>query len=275
MPFDFVAPDIPLVRVEARASDRPIVLVIDTGAVGPYPLFISEAFAADMQLALSAPITPARSTAIGPTRHNFRLARLPSFRLGPLALRDVEISVTGVVDSLSAATGRTVHAIVGYDLLKNHRVGLDYASKQISFDAPAPAAASLPLQVAPKRPITLVSARINGRGPFTLELDTGASASSFSPHAARRAGIKALGTGRMVGAGGAVTVRVGQAQVTWGPVSRALPMVNITDEVARVGQQSGTRLDGILGADFLLGTRLTLDYPAHRAWIEEVPTPQP
>jgi hypothetical protein len=270
IPFEFLAPDIPLIVLQGHADNLPVSVVLDTGAVGSFPLFLSEGTAGRLNLPLSEPVFPARSTSVGPARQSYRTTTLSAFRLGPLALQDATVSVTSVVDRLSAATGSRVQGIIGYDLLKDRRVSLDYTAKRVDFTAPVgPAEAALPFSVAPTRPITLVTAGINGAGPFTFEIDTGASASSLSPAAAKRAGVKAFGTGKLVGAGGAVTVRVGAARVTFGGVTRDLPMVNITPEIECIGKHSGIRLDGIIGADFLAGTKLTLDYPARRVWISE------
>ncbi len=101
----------------------------------------------------------------------------------------------------------------------------------------------------------LVSAKINGTGPVTLILDTGADRTMVTPEALSRLGISASGPRqhRVQGVGGTVdaaavwvdSVEVGEA--------KAGPLLVIVHD-AKVNQA-----DGLLGRDFLNNFTVTID----------------
>lgn len=109
---------------------------------------------------------------------------------------------------------------------------------------PVPRLTSIPFT--PGLPV-LVSARINGGGPVTLILDTGADRTMVAPQAFWRLGISAHNAGRykVKGVGGTVeadavwvdSVEVGEA--------KAGPLVVIAHDADLKGA------DGLLGRDFL------------------------
>ena len=269
IPFDFAPGAIPAVIVRGEVGrDSAGTVVIDTGAVGPYPVFLSEARARALGLKLSPPLPVTSSTALGAEPQTYRTAMLPIFRLGSVRLTNVTIAVTPVVDALGRAIGRQVDAVVGYEFLRQRIVSIDYARHLVDLAASDGATAdAIAFTVAPNRPVTIVSAQVNGIGPFALEIDTGASGTSLSPNAAERAQVRAEGQGTLVGAGGPVAVRIGRARIDFGSLGRELPVVSVMPEIAKVAAAAGVPIDGIVGGDFLAGMRLTLDYPAHRLWL--------
>jgi hypothetical protein len=88
LPFEFARPGLPLVVIErqAEAQGQPGVTLLDTGAVGPFPLFLGEGFARKLGLSLGPPVTPDAQTALGSGRVGYRTARLARFSLGPVEL---------------------------------------------------------------------------------------------------------------------------------------------------------------------------------------------
>lgn len=117
---------------------------------------------------------------------------------------------------------------------------------------PAPRVTSIPFT--PGLPV-LVSARINGGGPVTLILDTGADRTMVAPQAFWRLGISAQNAGRhrVKGVGGTVeadgvwvhSVEVGEA--------KAGPLVVIVHDADL------KRADGVLGRDFLDNFTVTIN----------------
>ncbi len=266
--FEPAAAAAPLMVVQGKIGDAAASIVLDTGASAPYRVFIGPSLAQRLTLALSDEITPPTDTAVGGERQTYRTARLPSFTLGPISLTDVEIAVVPMIDRMGAQIGRPVDAIVGHQLLRDRIVAIDYAARRVSLDAkPGEADAAIRFELARQKPLVLAVMTINGRGPFVMEIDTGATGTSLSPRAAARAGVKSLGHGQMAGAGGRIAVGVGRARASLGGVTRDLNAVAITPAIDSIAAAAGSAIDGVIGGDFFAGACLTLDFPQQRLWL--------
>ncbi|WP_165356451.1 aspartyl protease family protein [Sphingosinicella sp. BN140058] len=261
----------PVLLAEGRigAERRRVSVVIDTGATAHFPLFLSADLAARLRLRPSSEVFPFDSTAIGPERQSYRTARLDSFELGSVQLEDAEVAIAPLVDRLGQALRRPVDVIVGQDFLDGRVVAIDYRRRRLDLDASRPDAQPIPFRFAPARKLLLVEARVNGAGPFTFEIDTGSSGTLLSPRAAAAAQVVRRGEGVQHGAGGSVRVGIGSADVSFGGLTRSLHGIAISDTIEGVGAAAGSRIDGIIGFDFLAGTRLTIDYPGKRLWLAE------
>jgi predicted aspartyl protease len=269
IPFDY-PPVAPLIVVEGRIGGVPGSIVVDTGATPPFPLFISEDLARRLNLQLSAEVEVPSGTAIGPRRSTYRSATLASLDVGGIRMGPIQIAVLPMIDGMGPGLGRRVDAIVGASFLRGRTVRIDYERKQIDFAAaPGPAAGAIPFSFAPNKPVMIIDARLNGRIPVKLEVDSGASATSLTPGAARRARLRLRGGGVMTGAGGPIRVQVTSASVTFANLSRQLPLVSVSGEIDRIGREVGVPIDGILGTDFMQGRVLTIDFAARRLWLTE------
>jgi hypothetical protein len=101
----------------------------------------------------------------------------------------------------------------------------------------------------------LVSARINGAGPATLVLDTGADRTLVSPSALSRLGVSTEGAypgvvKGVTGVGYAHAVWVASLEVGEAKVG---PLLVIAHELGETG------VDGLLGRDFLAHFNVTID----------------
>lgn len=270
IPFEFASQQAPLIVAQGKAGEgqEDATVVIDTGGTAPFPVFISTAMASRLRLAQSEEITPADTTAVGPERQRYRTARLDRFDLGPVTLGPTQIAVLPMIDEMSAHVGRRIDAIVGYTFLQDRIVSIDYAAQQVDLAAsPGSNPQAISFTLAARKPMILVQASVNGVGPLTMEIDTGATATALSPSAAERAGIVTLGEGRQGGANGAIAVGVGQGTFAFGGVERALAPVAITEAMTPISAAAGTSIDGILGTDFFKGSRLVIDYPRRKLWL--------
>jgi hypothetical protein len=110
-----------------------------------------------------------------------------------------------------------------------------------------------------KNGLIFVDVRVNGASGLFL-LDTGAVASVFDPRFAEAAGVS-LGRAReIVGRGGDVAARQGEAvqlAIAGGPQAQISPVIT---DLSEPSAAMGVPLAGILGEDFLQGFVLTLDY---------------
>ena len=117
-------------------------------------------------------------------------------------------------------------------------------------------------------PETLVRVRINGLGPYTFFVDTGATVSIVSSALARKLHLPpAAGVVHGVGAGGAFSTRAARVAITVGDLSQDNVLVSVFD-VSQIEAALGP-VDGALGYNFLKAYRVTIDFPEHRLCLEE------
>ncbi|MCW3847144.1 aspartyl protease family protein [Sphingomonas sp. LB-2] len=270
LPFDMQAGQPPFVVVQAEAADdRPLAVLVDTGNGAPYDVLLSPAAAARMKT-VPAEGSDKSAAAIGAGPVTFAAQSVPRFRLGPVELRNASAGVSPAVDGVAKQVGRPIDAIIGHRFLAGRTIAIDYAAHRIDFAARVPGGEAIGFTLAPARPLTLVSVTINGHGPFLMALDTGASATLVSPAVARAAG---LGGGQQVslaGAGGLDSrgATLVQGRIALGPYARDGRNIGIADVIAPIQKAAGAPIDGVLGADFLAGMRITIDYGSNRLWIQ-------
>lgn len=98
---------------------------------------------------------------------------------------------------------------------------------------------------------------LNGRGPFLFIVDTGANRTVLSPETARQLGIDVDGSARAIVHGVTGSESAPLARVRELRVGR---IVRRDVEMPVVSSRVHAEADGMLGADNLAGTRLTVDF---------------
>jgi predicted aspartyl protease len=260
----------PLILIPARVNGiGPVPFLLDTGAG---PCLLSPELAARAKVAATGRMTA--TGAGGPVE--IELGTAEALAVGNAEVRDVPVAITEELARIGEAVGSPIEGDVGYEFLKDFRLTIDYDRSRVTLARPedrsgrAPAAGAVPFRLAAEeKPLVLVAVRLGEEGPFQFALDTGASMTVVSPEVARGLGAgdrrptKVLGGGgRVAGLSGAVArVRVGEHD------GREVGVV-IGPFLAPLGEAVGTRLDGILGYNFLRRFRVTIDYPARQLVLE-------
>ena len=141
-----------------------------------------------------------------------------------------------------------------------------YRSKaqRLSLPAAAPAQPELKTESSPKGPITipfspgspiLVNARINGVGPITLILDTGAERTMILPSVQARAGLSTENAPPSILSG---VTGMAYAQKAW-VNSIEVGEVKVGPLLVIVYESNLQGADGLLGRDFLASFNVTID----------------
>jgi predicted aspartyl protease len=270
LPFEIPSANVPFVVLEARVNSTRARVLLDTGAAAPFVALLSPGLAQRAGLVVSnAPSVPS-SGAVGQEQVGFTPAKLARFQLGPIKLTGVNVGVTAALDAISRQIGYTIDAIVGQEFIRGRVVSIDYRLRQVDFTAAVGKKdASIPFTIAPKRALTLVKVSINRRGPFLMALDTAASSTLLSPATAKAAGVEASQSVGLAGAGGIDKggAKLGAAEIGLGSFTRKRQNVAIADVLKPVELASGVALDGVLGADFLMAGKITIDYRTRSLWI--------
>src|SRR5205085_7620296 len=128
---------------------------------------------------------------------------VPEMTVGPVTLTNVRAGVTGAVDVVNRGFGMHLDGILGHDFLAGRVVAIDYPCRRVDLAAAPPRTTpTAGFALAPLRPLLLVQARVNRRGPFRLVLDTGSGNTILSPAAARATGSATNGRPSLARAGG-------------------------------------------------------------------------
>ena len=117
----------------------------------------------------------------------------------------------------------------------------------------------------------MVPTFVNGRGPYAFAVDTGASATVLSPRLADALGIERAEDTTMTGAGGILQATTGRvASLAVGAAAVNDLVVVFSDFMEPIGQAVGTRVDGVVGYNFLKAFKVTIDYPAAKLSLMRV-----
>ncbi len=126
-----------------------------------------------------------------------------------------------------------------------------------------PNTTSVPFRLASEdKPIILLEASVNGQGPFSFILDTGATVPILCLETAKKLGINPTSGKEDIGhaAGGQVqvslvslaSIKIGEAEVR-DLKAAVMDLVNLKQAIGD--------LDGVIGYTFLSRFRVTIDYP--------------
>lgn len=138
---------------------------------------------------------------------------------------------------------------------------------RVAQTAPAPSTC-VPMQLATTTlPLVLVKVRVNGRGPYTFFVDTGATVTVVGAPLARALHLPLLDTPvRALGAGGRFNARASYASIALGDVRQDRVVVGVVD-LAQIRGAVGP-VDGVIGYNFLRPYRVVIDYPGRNVCLE-------
>lgn len=269
IPFTVPGPDAPYILVEARLGGRgPFILLLDTGNATPFIVALSPDAA---RRAGARPGNGAPFISNGAVGGSVRLDpwTVPQLTLGPVTLDNVSAGVSDSVDRVRRGLGIRLDGIIGHELLASHVVAIDYPCRRVDFAAALPRTPpTANFAFAPRRPLLLVSGRVNGRGPWAFALDTGSGNTIISPAAARAAGVITTGRTELAGAGGVERDgRTGRADVSLGGTTPRRINIVVSGLIEQTGRVAGAPIEGIAGTQMFADGRLVIDYPGRRLWL--------
>jgi predicted aspartyl protease len=188
-----------------------------------------------------------------------------SLAVGDATESDVAVVITDGVERIGAVIGSKVHGALGYSFLKHFRMEIDYGARRIRLDRASgtPDPAGLPFRLAhPAKPIILVPAMVNGGGPHTFAIDTGASTTVIAPALAGTLGLTGSRVPAMTGGGGTVQAFQGMLRsLAIGNTRCENVTVMVADFLLMLAQAIQAPLDGIVGYNVLRMFRVGIDYP--------------
>jgi hypothetical protein len=261
-----------LVLLEARINDsQPVWFIFDTGA---------ESTVIDSQLAKTLRLKPAGrivGTGGAGTAEGIR------FRGVSLRLPNVEFSnltVYGLpLDFFSSPLGKKISGVIGYDVIREFVIEIDYAARKISFwkpesYQPSPAAEVFPLTFEENLPFMQASITVAGRAAISgkFEIDSGSTGAILfnTPFVKRHQLLKTISQTsetRIGGVGGTAQAFLGRVKTI------SLGRFAFENAIARFSQSTrgdyaSTKYDGLIGGEILGRFKTVFDYSRKRMMLE-------
>jgi predicted aspartyl protease len=198
------------------------------------------------------------------------IARL--LALGESQVENIQVAVTDELRRIGAVIGAQVEGNIGYNFLKNFSLTIDYQKKILRLPQAEQGAnktnsvaarAEMKFKLAhPAKPLVILPVSVNHQGPYIFAVDTGASTTVVSHELAEMLGIERTSIPELTGAGGTRQASTGVVEsLTVGDIEARNLAVVVADFLGLISQAIGTKLDGILGYNFLKDFQVTIDYP--------------
>ena len=253
----------PLMLVPVRVNEKgPFEFIVDTGAG---TTLLTPHLAESLQIKSTG--TKQGHTAGGSVQA--LLATADSLAVGEVREENLDVAIVDL-EPIARAVGAKIDGDLGYNFLRHFRLAIDYRALELKLDDPRrveyfgpPPRTEVPMRLAnPAKPLILIDAHVGGRGPFQFAIDTGTSTSAISAELALELGFAGTPVGP-VSTGGAPlqmsvarvpSLRVGACEV------RDLDVM-IGEFLTMLSRAAGSRLDGIIGYNFLRNYRVVIDYP--------------
>jgi len=121
-------------------------------------------------------------------------------------------------------------------------------------------------EFAKKAPLVVVEARLNSKGPFKFIVDTASSVTVVGREAAKALGIHQNSNSAISGCCSSKMLAVGSMQIGETHKSK-VPIV--LGNLSRLSEETGTRLDGIIGSPFMKDYQVVIDYPRREIAFEQ------
>ena len=253
----------PLILLPVQVNGRgPFEFILDTGAGTS---LLTPAVAQQLNLELAG--SKQGQTAGGPV--SVSLAHVESLRVGEMEVENVDV---GIVDlaPIARAVGANIDGDLGYNFLKDFRVTIDYRDCELVLADPKrietlgrATRTEVPIRLAnAAKPLILVDVHVNSRGPFQFAIDTGTSTTALDTQLAENLGLTTApvtpittgGAPLEVSAATLPSFQLGGAKIDNMPVIVGGLLEMLSSVV-------GTKLDGIIGYNFLRNYKVVIDYP--------------
>lgn len=266
VPFAF---DRTSVIIQVRLNGKgPFNMVLDTGSdVATIDLATAK------DLGLNLKLTGQQATGAGSEKSQIFLTQIPQVEIGGLASRNI-VAVAVDLSKSSQVLGKSLHGVLGYNVLKNRVVQFDYPKRVIRFysSSPYPKVAPtsnderrvvLPFRLRDDSPI-IDDVFVNGK-KITAVIDTGGGGTYFAlmPEAISSLGLaqemsQAEPDSRGVGVNGLISSRKGKIKtLRVGAIKIDSPTVIFYPKGAG---KDNRKFGGAIGNAFLQDFVVTFDY---------------
>jgi predicted aspartyl protease len=195
-------------------------------------------------------------------------SQLPSLTVGQETIESLPVSVTDL-SFLGRAMGVRVDGALGQSFLRHFAMTLDYATNVLTLKRPVGGTEralderEIAFQWANAEDLlVVVPVFVNEKGPYDFALDTGASSTVISLELAAEFGLATEKISQLTAGGGnGIVSRVQLGSLSVGAARQENLAAAASGFLTQLNAELGSKLQGIVGYDFLRHYRVTLDYP--------------
>ena len=271
----------PWVTIRLAGSKQALILVpVSVDGRGPYSFVLdtgatSTVVSNELADALALPREEKQDGRGAAGKMTLFKSRLPSLTVGHETLESLPVSVADL-SFLGRAMGEQVDGALGYSVLKHFAMTLDYATNALmlrrAVDGTERALDESEIAfrwASAEDPLVVVPVFVKDRGPYDFALDTGASSTLISLELAAELGLATEKTSQLTAGGGNGTVsRVQLSSLAVGAARQENLAAAASDFLTQLNAELGSKLQGIVGYDFLRHYRVTLDFPRSALTLE-------
>lgn len=261
-----------LVLLQAQVNDSaPVWFILDTGA---------ESSVIDTELAKTLRLKPAGKI-VG--TGSAGTAEAVRFKTVSLRLPNVEaknLTIYGLpLDSFSAPLGRKIGGVIGYDIIKEFVVEIDYAAREINLYRPesyqySGAGEIFPLTFEENTPFVQASVAFAGRSPIVgkFEIDSRSTGAILfnTPFVRKHQLLKSVSRTsetRIGGVGGTAQAFLGRVKnITLGKFALESGIARFSQSTR--GDYASAKYDGLIGGGILRRFKTIFDYSRRRMILE-------
>jgi hypothetical protein len=261
-----------LVLIEAKVNDSaPVWFIFDTGA---------ESTVIDAELAKTL-----RLKAAGKIVGSGGAGTAEAVRFKSVSLHLPNIEITNVtlyglpIDSWSSPLGKKIGGVIGYDIIKEFVVEINYAAQKINFYKPesyrySGAGEIFALTFEENMPFIQASIAFEGRTPVTgkFEIDSGSTGAILlnTPFVKKHGLLKSVAQTsetRIGGVGGTAQAFLGRVKnVALGGFRLENPIARFSQSTR--GDYASAKYDGLIGGEILRRFKTIFDYSRKRMILE-------
>jgi predicted aspartyl protease len=272
IPLEFIRDTIPLIVLPAFVNESgPLQFILDTGNATA-PMILSRQVAERLNIEAHPSSEFPAPSVVGSDPTELLAATARSVSLGPFRAEGIRVGVSKAIDQLSRAIGKEIDGNIGYPFLKDFRITIDFPRKTIRFrrsQGSGEDPGAFDFDLGSPKPLILISAMANSRGPYRFALDTGAGSTIVSRELAQELHLSHGTHVPIQGAGGAATGFLTQlSSLEFGTISLRDVTAVAADVFGSLRSPVGGELDGIIGYNVMQLFRITIDYPMKRVRFE-------
>jgi predicted aspartyl protease len=263
VPFRLAGRANPLILVPVHVNEQgPFAFILDTGASH---CLLSPELAGTLALPLEGETDAAG--ACGSVK--LALSHAASMAVGSVRRDAIEVAITDELKRIGTFIGSRVDGDLGFGFLQHFAVTIDYQARVLCL-APGSEGSNgspsrNPFRLADaSNPLILVQVLVNDQGPFEFVLDTGTSRTMLSSELAAKMAIETSDDSPAAGGGLGGKIEIVKGKLRSLAVGNAVVRehaIGAGDFLAMLSDAVGTKLDGIIGYNFLKEFRVTIDYP--------------